>query len=480
MLPWPRMKLGEMLVRDGRVTETQLRDALDRQRRDGGRLGTVLCEMGVVDLETLTVYLGLELGIPIATGATLERAKKHAVRLLTPQQALRSRCIPIIVQDRQLIAAIDDPHDLVGLDELARATSYRIIPRVAPEIRIFYYLERYYGVPRPERFRAFGDTPRGNSRPTTDLPAPPLPGLPPPVDAPISAPTPAPVLRARPPKIKSDAHKALEIEAEDLLTELEADDTARAEAAANARAAEERARQANAQRSAAASDDDEEVARHLTEATAPGELERARPVEPMALEDAILHMRQAEQRGDVAHAIMAYAASVFDIAALCVVRDNMAFGWMARGGHVDNERIEALLIPLDTPSMFQTALQRDTAVLHEAPVPATLHSYLYKVLRCEEPHRATVAVVQIGRRVVNILYGHRVAYPDLSPIDLDSLDQVCAAATEAYVRLIARNKKPSKRRPVMVIETARGGRGAQVDDNAKTQRVPIYRDDSES
>jgi len=42
------------------------------------RLGTVLFEHGLVDLEALTVYLGLELGIPIATGAMLERAKQHA------------------------------------------------------------------------------------------------------------------------------------------------------------------------------------------------------------------------------------------------------------------------------------------------------------------------------------------------------------------------------------------------------------------
>ena len=60
-----------MLVRDGRLTEGQLADALGFQARDGGRIGTVLFEHGMVDLEAHTVYLGLELGIPIATGATL-------------------------------------------------------------------------------------------------------------------------------------------------------------------------------------------------------------------------------------------------------------------------------------------------------------------------------------------------------------------------------------------------------------------------
>src|SRR5689334_6991440 len=112
------MKLGEMLVRDSRLTEPQLQSALGFQARDGGRLGTVLYELGMIDLEALTVYLGLELGIPIATGAMLERAKRAAVRLIQPAQAFKYKCIPLVVQDRQLIAAIEDPHDFATLEAL--------------------------------------------------------------------------------------------------------------------------------------------------------------------------------------------------------------------------------------------------------------------------------------------------------------------------------------------------------------------------
>src|ERR1700759_3287283 len=151
------MKLGEMLVRDGRLTEAQLAEALAYQARDGARLGTVLVEHGMVDLEALTVYLGLELGIPIATGAMLERAKRAAVRLLQPTHAFKHKCVPLVVQDRQLIAAIEDPHDFATLEALAAITGYRVLPRVAPELRIYYYIERYYGVARPARFQKFGD-----------------------------------------------------------------------------------------------------------------------------------------------------------------------------------------------------------------------------------------------------------------------------------------------------------------------------------
>src|SRR3954466_206319 len=190
------MRLGEMLVRDGRLSEAQLADALGFQARDGGRLGTVLCEHGMVELEALTVYLGLELGIPIATGAMLERAKRAAVRLLQPPQAFKHKCVPLVIQDRQLIAAIEDPHAFAILDALASITGYRVLPRVAPELRIYYYIERYYGVARPARYVKFGDLPRGQDGPTdAALPAPPLPGLPPVPTAVVTAPGPRPRLR---------------------------------------------------------------------------------------------------------------------------------------------------------------------------------------------------------------------------------------------------------------------------------------------
>jgi hypothetical protein len=158
------------------------------------------------------------------------------------------------------------------------------------------------------------------------------------------------------------------------------------------------------------------------------------------LDSAMKAMREATQRGHVAEAIMSYAVGLFDAVALCVVRDNMAFGWKASGPNLDRERIETLLIPLDAPSMFRTAIHTDT-LFHAVPPPGTLHTYLYRVLRCRPPTTATVAAMNIGKRVVNLLYGHRNDRDDLSETEFSNLRQVCKAATDAYVRLIAESKK---------------------------------------
>jgi hypothetical protein len=414
------MRLGEMLVRDGRLTEAQLNQALAIQQKDGGRLGTVLVENGWVDLEALTVYLGLELGIPIATGAMLERAKRAAVRLLQPAQAFKHRVVPLVVQDRQLIAATEDPHDFATLEALTQLTGYRVLPRVAPEARIYYYIERYYGVARPARFQKFGDVPRGNeSTGDPGLPAPPLPGLPPVPHAPVAAPGPRPQLKSQKmAAVSSFDESALELEAEDLLETLDADDTAPAEAQTQLRP-------------------------HRTTtpppfAGTPATPDTSRPG-AISAEAALTELATLTDRNRIVEVLLAHAALIFDVAVLFAVRDQMAFGWKAFGDIAGRAYVEHLLIPLEAPSVIQAAVVAENRLSHGPVTPSTVNNYLYKVLGCSEPRHATAGVVMIGKRIVNILYGH--GRSELSEQQIDELREVCVAAASAYARLIAVQKQ---------------------------------------
>lgn len=430
-----------MLVRDERITEAQLTSAVAQQRKVGGRMGTVMVEMGLIDLDTLTVYLGLELGIPIASGQTLERAKKLAVRLLAPEQAAHYRVVPLLIHDRQLIAAVDDPHDMQAFDELLRITGYRIVPRVAPEIRIFYYLERYYGVARPPRFMVFGDAARGNQKPADDLPAPPLPGLPPVDTERVPAPRPAPPLRTV--VSEEDDYEELDLDDTELLVELEADETdAAGEAPLTSR----------------------DASREIVIPTVEEET-----YEPISLEAAVEAMGSADGRNEIATSLMAHAAGLFDLVALCIVRDNMAFGWKVHSSAVDQDRIETLLVPLAMPSMFQSALASDDQSFTGAPFPATLHNYMFKVLRTPTPTYAVVHAITIGKRVVNILYAHRQSGVPLSDDENNGLARLCDAATAAYIRMIASSKR--RRRP-----TGKRVAVAAGDDEAESETPAPPRD----
>ncbi len=420
MLASAAMKLGEMLIRDGRLSEGQLTQVLTHQGHGESRLGTVLFELGLIDLDALTVYLGLELGIPIASGAMLERAKRSAVRLLTPAQAQQHRCVPLMVQDRQLIAAVDDPLDFENLDALADLTGYRIIPRVAPEIRIYYYVERFYGAPRPSHFARFGETPRGDQPAPAGLPAPPLPGLPPVAATIVAPPGPTPHLRRAPSMNSFDNSEALELEAEDLLDALDADDAAPADVAAPAASGTEAA----------------PTPRRSQRMSAP-----IITGAPLTAAEARAAIEAATERGHIADGLLRFAASIFDVAVMFVVRDNLALGWRAVGAVPGAAHVEHILMPLETPSLLQAAMQADDGFFDGPPRETTLHGYFYKVLGCPEPKRATAGVVAIGRRVVNVVYGHRTNREPANETELADLRGVCRAAAESYARLIAASKQ---------------------------------------
>ena len=48
MEPAARRRLGDIFIERGLITENQLREALDRQRESGGKLGEILVELGYV------------------------------------------------------------------------------------------------------------------------------------------------------------------------------------------------------------------------------------------------------------------------------------------------------------------------------------------------------------------------------------------------------------------------------------------------
>jgi hypothetical protein len=158
----------------------------------------------------------------------------------------------------------------------------------------------------------------------------------------------------------------------------------------------------------------------------------------MQSEVAMRTLATATDRNSIVEALLGFSAATFQAAVVFTVRDNMAFGWKAIGNLPGYANVEHILIPLEAPSIVQSAIASDTGVFHGPLAPSTVNSYFYKVLRCVEPTSVSAGVIMIGKRVVNVLYGHGA---DLSPIQIGVLQQVCKSAADAYTRLIAAKKK---------------------------------------
>ncbi len=188
----PAQKLGELLVDAGVISRPQLSDALSHQRQYGGRLGTCLVELGLVDDRTLAGILAKQLNIPSATAAQLEKCEAFAIKLVPPSVAERLRAVPIRQDGDKLWVVMADPTDKQAVGELSKASGKQVRAMVAPELLVQYALERYYKVKRKPRVvqvqTAASDLLKIDSPKKSAMPLGATLPPPPPKDAPSEAP----------------------------------------------------------------------------------------------------------------------------------------------------------------------------------------------------------------------------------------------------------------------------------------------------
>jgi len=150
------MKLGEILIKRGLLTEGQLEMALKAQLILGGHLGTNLIEMGFVDEDTLGKVLSKTSGTPYAPPHLFTNIPEATINTVPAKIAEEYQVIPLKVADQAVHLALINPTDLGILDELSFAIGRKVIPWIAPEVRVFQALERYYAVGRRPRYIALG------------------------------------------------------------------------------------------------------------------------------------------------------------------------------------------------------------------------------------------------------------------------------------------------------------------------------------
>jgi hypothetical protein len=147
------MRIGELLIAEGLATPEHIDAALRSQVVHGGRLGTNLVEQFRFPLDQLAEALGRQRDMPAATQRHFERCDAQVQGLLDPAIAAEWHTIPMgRLPDGSIAVAVTDPLPDEGLDILQFALGAAVVPAIAPELRVLYYLEQVYGVPRLNRF----------------------------------------------------------------------------------------------------------------------------------------------------------------------------------------------------------------------------------------------------------------------------------------------------------------------------------------
>ncbi|VAV83862.1 Type IV fimbrial assembly, ATPase PilB [hydrothermal vent metagenome] len=136
-------RIGELLLKEKLINHEQLQQAVDEQKKGGGRLGFNLTKLGYITEKDLTVFLSKQYGIP--TVDIVEKELDSEVICLIPEDVARKyQVLPISRSGATLVVAMADPSNIFAIDDIKFLTGYNVETVVASEASIKSAIESGY------------------------------------------------------------------------------------------------------------------------------------------------------------------------------------------------------------------------------------------------------------------------------------------------------------------------------------------------
>src|SRR4249919_2261658 len=139
------VRIGELLLKEKRITPEQLQQALNHQKANGGKLGYNLVKMGFVKDEEITALLSKQYGVP-SINLTQFEIDPAVIKLIPAETAQKYQIVPLSRAGATLTIAMTDPTNVFAMDDIKFMTGYNVEPVVASEIAVTEAIQRYYPV----------------------------------------------------------------------------------------------------------------------------------------------------------------------------------------------------------------------------------------------------------------------------------------------------------------------------------------------
>jgi len=139
-------RLGELLVREKRISLDQLRKAQSTQRSDNVSLGYALARMGAISDQEITDFLSQQYRVQSIDLSEYE-IDPEVAKLVSQEVCDRHKIVPVSRAGSSLIVAMADPSNLHAIDDIKFLTGYNVEPVVASEAAIQAAIEHTYAAP---------------------------------------------------------------------------------------------------------------------------------------------------------------------------------------------------------------------------------------------------------------------------------------------------------------------------------------------
>src|SRR5215208_5915041 len=137
------VRIGELLLKEKRITPEQLQEALNYQRQNGGKLGANLVKLEIIKDDEITALLSKQYGVPSIALSEFE-IETAVIRLVPAETARKYSIIPLSRSGATLTVAMTDPTNVFALDDVKFMTGYNVEPVVASESALAEAIDKYY------------------------------------------------------------------------------------------------------------------------------------------------------------------------------------------------------------------------------------------------------------------------------------------------------------------------------------------------
>jgi type IV pilus assembly protein PilB len=143
------LRIGELLLKERRITPEQLQEALTYQKAHGGKLGSALVKLGYVRDDDITALLSKQYGVP-SINLTQFEIEPGIIKLIPLETTQKYQIVPVSRVGATLTIAMTDPTNVFAMDDIKFMTGYNIEPVVAGESAVQDAIQKYYAVPKAE------------------------------------------------------------------------------------------------------------------------------------------------------------------------------------------------------------------------------------------------------------------------------------------------------------------------------------------
>ena len=138
------IRIGELLLKEERISPAQLEEALELQKANGGKLGYNIVQLGFATDDDIASLLSRQYGVPSINLSEFE-IDAGVIKLVPAATAQQYGIVPVSCVGATLTIAMSDPTNVFAVDDIRFMTGYHVEPVVAAQTAIVAAIDRYYG-----------------------------------------------------------------------------------------------------------------------------------------------------------------------------------------------------------------------------------------------------------------------------------------------------------------------------------------------